>query len=48
MYRVMFKYKIYPFKLYSEALEFKNKNGGTIYQKVSSSKFTKKTLKYEN
>lgn len=36
MYRVILKYKIYPFNTYSEALKFKRENGGEIYQKIGS------------
>ena len=31
-YRVLIGYKAYPFSSYSEALLFKNANGGEIFQ----------------
>lgn len=34
MYRVMLKCKLFPFDSYSEALQFKQQYGGTIYMKV--------------
>ena len=34
MFRVRLNFKIYPFKNYSEALQFKMENGGQIYQLV--------------
>jgi len=36
MFRVRLNFKIYPFKSYSEALQFKIKNGGQICQLVES------------
>ena len=36
MYRVISNFKIYNFNNYSEALAFKQENGGTIYQKIGS------------
>lgn len=32
MYRVILKFETYPFETYSEALSFRNTNGGTIYE----------------
>lgn len=34
MYRIILNGKVIPFKSYSEALDFQDKNGGTLYVKV--------------
>lgn len=34
MFKVVINYKYYSFEKYSDALRFKNKNGGTLYQKI--------------
>lgn len=39
MYKVILNWKIVPFNNYSEALAFKNKYGGKIYQKIGSYNF---------
>ena len=36
MYRVLLNWKVIPFDSYSEALAFKQKYGGKIYQKIGS------------
>ena len=36
MYRVILNWKVIPFDTYSEALDFQQQNGGTIYQKIGS------------
>lgn len=36
MYRVLLKWKSFPFETYSEALSFQQQNGGVIYQKIGS------------
>ena len=32
MYRVVLRFESYPFDSYSEALSFRNTNGGVIYE----------------
>ena len=45
MYRVINRFKTNKFDCYSEAMQFKQQYGGTVYQKVASAVWTKKKLK---
>ena len=39
MYRVILKFKSYPFDSYSEALQFQQENGGLIYGRIYSEQY---------